>query len=111
MKTMHVESVATNPFVVKAAGEPEAPAELKKNEVRSPETKKAFEKFVGETFFSQMLSSMRKTVRKPAYFHGGRAEEVFQGQLDQVLSEQLSEASAGSFAGPMYELFCLQPRK
>jgi hypothetical protein len=54
---------------------------------------------------------MRKTVRKPAYFHGGRAEEVFQGQLDQVLSEKLSEASAGSFSGPMYELFCLQPPK
>ncbi len=72
--------------------------------------KEAFQDFVGQTFFSQMLNAMRKTVGKPAYFHGGRAEEVFQGQLDQVLAEKLSDASADSFAGPMFELFQLQRR-
>ncbi len=71
------------------------------------ELKEAFQDFVGQTFFSQMLSAMRKTVDKPAYLHGGRTEEVFQSQLDQVLAEKLSDASADTFSGPMYELFKL----
>jgi Rod binding domain-containing protein len=70
----------------------------------------AFRQFVGETVFGQMLSSMRKTVDKPAYFHGGRAEEVMQGQLDQQLAEEVSKSSADRFADPMYELFMLQQR-
>ena len=69
--------------------------------------REAFKDFVGQTFFGQMLSAMRKTVGKPAYFHGGRTEEVFQAQLDQVLAEKLSDASAETFADPMYELFTL----
>ncbi len=71
------------------------------------ELRKAFNDFVGQTFFQQMLASMRKTVGKPAYLYGGRAEEIFQGQLDQVLAEKMSEASADSFTGPMYDLFTL----
>ena len=55
-----------------------------------------------------MLKSMRKTVGKPAYFHGGRGEEVFQRQLDQVLAEKMSRSSASQFVGPMFELFMLQ---
>ncbi len=72
-----------------------------------PSLREAFDQFVGETFFSQMISAMRKTTDKPAYFHGGRAEEVFQGQLDQMLAERMSEASAEQFSGPMFELFQL----
>ena len=67
-----------------------------------------FRQFVGETVFGQMLSSMRKTVEKTPYMHGGRAEEVFQGQLDQELSTKITEQSAGRFADPMFELFMLQ---
>jgi hypothetical protein len=69
--------------------------------------REAFDSFVGETFYAQMLSGMRKSQGKPAYFHGGRAEEIFQGQLDQVLAEQMSTASAETFTGPMFELFSL----
>jgi hypothetical protein len=57
-----------------------------------------------------MMSAMRKTVDKPAYFHGGRSEEVFQSQLDQILSERMSEASAEQFTGPMFDLFTLGRR-
>lgn len=73
----------------------------------NPALRKAFDDFVGQTFFQQMLASMRKTVGKPAYLHGGHAEEVFQGQLDQALAEKMSDASADSFTGPMYDLFTL----
>ncbi len=71
----------------------------------------AFRDFVGQTLFGQMLSSMRSTVGKPAYFHGGRGEEVFSEQLDQVLVEKITEASASTVADPMYELFNLQRRQ
>ena len=71
------------------------------------ELRKAFDSFVGESFYGQLLGSMRKTVGKPAYFHGGRAEEVFRGQLDQLLAGKMSEASASEFTGPMFELFNL----
>lgn len=62
-----------------------------------------FTEFVGQTFFGQMMKAMRSTTDKPAYFHGGRAEEVFQGQLDQALSEHMTEASASDFSEPMFE--------
>jgi peptidoglycan hydrolase FlgJ len=70
--------------------------------------REAFRDFVGQTLFGQMMSSMRSTVGKPAYFHGGRAEEVFSQQLDQVMVERISEASASSVADPMFELFNMQ---
>lgn len=84
---------------------PQAPSASKSKDDR--ELRNAFDTFVGEVFFGQMLSSMRKTVGKPAYFHGGRGEEVFQGQLDQVLAGKLTEASASQFTGPMFNLFQL----
>ena len=69
--------------------------------------REAFDDFVGQTFFGQLLHAMRKTTGKPAYFHGGRGEEVFQSQLDQVIVEQLSNASAEQFADPLFDLFML----
>jgi hypothetical protein len=64
--------------------------------------REAFTQFVGETFYGQMIKAMRSTVGKPAYFDGGRAEEVFRGQLDQALAEHMTEASADRFTEPMF---------
>jgi len=94
-----VRSAQTSQMLTPAVGAPAA-AGQEESELRA-----AFDSFVGEVFFGQMLKAMRKTVRKPAYFHGGRAEEIFTQQLDQVLAEKLSESSADSFSGPMFELF------
>jgi flagellar protein FlgJ len=69
--------------------------------------RQAFQSFVGQTLFGQLLHAMRKTLRKPAYFYGGRAEEVFQQQLDQVLAEKIASSSAEAFSEPMFELFTL----
>ena len=73
-----------------------------------PELREKFDEFVGETFFGQLMHSLRSTVGKPAYFHGGRAEEIFQGQLDQQLCTSMTKASADQISGPMFELFQLQ---
>lgn len=67
-----------------------------------------FRQFVGESFFTQLISSMRKTVHEPAYFHGGQAEKTFQAQLDQQMAQDLAKNSADKFADPMFELFMLQ---
>lgn len=72
-----------------------------------PELKEVFQDFVGQTFFSEMIKAMRSTQTPSKYFHGGRAEEIFQGQFDQMLSEELSDASAEKIADPMYQLFQL----
>ena len=50
------------------------------------------------------LEQMRATVDKPAFFHGGMGEDVFQSQLDQILVERISDASAATFSDPMYQL-------
>ncbi|HVT26651.1 MAG TPA: rod-binding protein [Lacipirellulaceae bacterium] len=70
---------------------------------KADELRKKFTQFVGEAFYGQMLKAMRSTVGKPAYFYGGRAEEVFQGQLDQKMAEELTKVSASKFAEPMFE--------
>lgn len=70
--------------------------------------RKAFQDFVGQTLFSQMISSMRETTQGAAYFNGGQAEKIFQGQLDQLLSEKLSESSASQISDPMFKLFQLR---
>jgi Rod binding domain-containing protein len=87
--TLHSAAVAPKFSATKANG----PEQLREH----------FTQFVGEAFFGQMLKAMRATVGKPAYFHGGRAEEVFQGQLDQQLAQHLTETSAERFAEPMFE--------
>jgi flagellar protein FlgJ len=101
----------TPPAAVQAARlHPTAPKPPPRKKTDNEELCEAFQSFVGETLFGQLLKAMRKTVGKPAYFHGGRAEEIFQQQLDQVLAEKLSNASAEKFSGPMFELFLMKRR-
>ncbi len=72
------------------------------------ELREKFDSFVGESFYGQMLQAMHKTVGKAAYFNGGRAEEIFQGQLDQILSEKMTKANGSSLSESMFDLFNLQ---
>jgi hypothetical protein len=81
----------------------ETPSDSKQTD----KTREAFDSFVGQSFYGQMLKSMRSSVGKSDYFHGGQAEETFQQQLDQVLTEEMTAASANTFTGPMYDLFTL----
>src|SRR6187431_2755004 len=75
----------------------------------TPELKKAFNDFVGQTFFGELLKQMRATLDKPAFFHGGMGEDIFQSQLDQVLVEKMTESSVKTFSDPMYQLL-MAPR-
>jgi peptidoglycan hydrolase FlgJ len=62
-----------------------------------------FTKFVGQTFYGQMIKSMRSTVGQAAYFNGGQGEKIFQGQLDQTLADQMTKATADRFAEPLFQ--------
>jgi hypothetical protein len=62
----------------------------------------AFSQFVGEAFFVQMFKAMRQTVGKPAYFHGGRGEEVFKSQLDQTMAELMTEREGARLSESMF---------
>jgi peptidoglycan hydrolase FlgJ len=73
-----------------------------------PKVRETFDQFVGETFYGQMLQSLRKTVGKTPYFNGGRGEEIFRGQLDQTLAQNMAKADGGRFSGSMFDLFSLQ---
>ena len=72
------------------------------------ETREAFDKFVGGTFYRQMLSEMQKSVGKAAYMHGGQAEEMFRSELNSQLADKMAESSGKELTGSMYELFKLQ---
>jgi Rod binding domain-containing protein len=80
---------------------------LQEADAKDGKLREAFDSFVGETFYGQMLKEMRKSVGKAPYFNGGHAEEVFQGQLDQMLAKHMAKSNAHSFSGPMFELFSL----
>ncbi len=74
--------------------------------VENSEERQLFDQYIAGNFFKQMLSAMRKTVDKPAYFHGGKMEEMIQEQfLDPALAENLAKSSAASFTDPMYQLY------
>lgn len=105
---MDIRSVNAIPYATPISG-PQAP-QAPQSGAGGEELRQAFNTFVGETFYGQMLKAMRSTQSKPAYFHGGRAEEMFQQQFDQVLAGKLSAASADKFSGPMFELFTLERR-
>ena len=70
----------------------------------TPELREAFTDFVGQTFYGELMKQMRATLHKPAFFHGGMGEDIFQQQLDQIMVERMSDTSARTLSDPMYEL-------
>lgn len=78
-------------------------ANLEEAVEKAEEVRDAFTQFVGTTVFGQMMKSMRQTVSEPAYFHGGQAEEMFQGQLDQAVVDDMTKSGGSPFAEAMFE--------
>lgn len=68
-----------------------------------PDLKTAFNQAVGGTFYRQLMSSLRASTGKAAYFDGGQTEKIFRGQFDELVVEKLAEANGHEFAGPMYD--------
>jgi len=69
------------------------------------QAKEKFQEFVAGTFYSLMLKALHKTHDKPAYFHGGQAEEIFQGQMDQQVATELSKSNGAAFSDSLFTVF------
>lgn len=95
---MKINSIALNAFRPLQSGVTSLDQQVKD----AKELKETFRTFVGESYFGQLLKSMQSTVGKPAYFHGGHAEEVFRGQLNQSMAQDMTAASADQIADPMF---------
>ncbi len=65
--------------------------------------KEAFQSAVAGTFFKLMLQSLHKMHGKPAYFHGGQAEEMFQNQMDQQLSDEFAKSHGAPLTDALYQ--------
>lgn len=69
------------------------------------ELKTTFQNAVASMFFGQMMKALRSGVGKPAYIHGGQAEEMFQSQMDQHVAENLAKSDGGPFIENLYQRF------
>ncbi|GIW98952.1 MAG: hypothetical protein KatS3mg111_2285 [Pirellulaceae bacterium] len=96
------ERIATN-----HQGQAIAAAGCDKGPEDSDPLREAFQDFVGQTFFGQLIKSLRSTEDGAKYLDGGQTERIFRSQLDQTLAAELSKNSAAQIADPMFELFQL----
>ena len=92
------DSVAEGSVAERSVAEERDPAELDK----------AFNQFVGESLYGQLMKTLRESTGEVPYFNGGRAEKMFQAQLDQKITQRLAEESGHELTGPMLDLFHLQ---
>ena len=69
------------------------------------ELREKFQDFVSGTFYKQMLKSMRSSQKKPAYFHGGQAEDIFQSQLDEMVTDDFARNHGDTFANNLYDIY------
>ena len=72
---------------------------------RELQISETFQDFVAGTFYKQMFKALRRMHKKPAYLHGGQAEQMFQGQLDQQLAEDLAHNNGSAFSDPLFSVF------
>lgn len=73
-----------------------------------PGLRQAVDQLVGSVFYGAMLRSLRASTVKGEYGHGGRGEEVFQAQLDQIIAERAGQAQRYSLNHAIYERLALQ---
>ena len=67
------------------------------------EVREKFQDFAAGTFYKEMLKSLRSGQKHTKYFYGGQAEEIFRGQMDQQVAEDMAHQYGGPFANPLFE--------
>lgn len=63
---------------------------------------------IGTTFFEPLLKTAHNSVLKGKYGHGGRGEEVFQGQLDVELSRCMGRGIKTDLGEALYRKLARQ---
>ena len=69
------------------------------------------DRLVGSFFYGTLLRNLRGSVLQGEIGHGGRGEEVFQAQLDQVLAERAASASTSSLNEGVYRRLAAQQER
>lgn len=108
-ETVRGEMLLSNPlppFVAEADSSLKPLTAVSRDE--KDEVQARFQEFMAGTFYSQMVKSLRAGQGKPAYFHGGQAEEIFQSQLDQIVSSNLAKSHGAAISQPLFESYLLQ---
>lgn len=65
------------------------------------ELRRAVGEFVGNTFYGTLIKQMQASSFKTKYMHGGRGEDVFQGQLGIELAQRLGRSTNNPVADRM----------
>lgn len=58
---------------------------------------------IGSVFFAPLLKGMRESPLKGKFGHGGRGEEAFGAQLDQILVERAGAATNFNLSGSLFK--------
>lgn len=74
-------------------------------DARELQVREKFQEFTAGTFYKTMLKALRSSQHKPAYLHGGQAEDIFQSHLDNEFSTRFAKDYGDQFAGPLYDVY------
>jgi|GEM_PF-4155303 len=71
--------------------------------------KQAFQQFVGETLFRELVKTMREGTQQTNLMgEDSPASKMFQSQLDETLTQQLAATAGKPLSESLYEQFSLQ---
>jgi len=65
--------------------------------------RKAYGEVVGNMFYGTLLKQMNESKIKGNYFHGGRGEEAFRGQLALELGKRMGQSPTDPLVNRMFE--------
>lgn len=74
------------------AGTPQSPVPDIRHGGNLKELREKVGEFLGLTFFAPVLKQASNSVLKGKYGHGGRGEEVFRGQLNELLASRMGKS-------------------
>jgi len=60
---------------------------------------------LGSVFYGPLLRGVRSSSLKGSVGHGGRGEDIFQAQLDQIFAERAGQAGSGGLGDTLYDRF------
>lgn len=76
---------------------------VSKSKEIDPKLRERVGDFVGNVFYGTLLKELQNSKLKGEYFHGGRGEEVFKGQLYAEYARRLGRAPGDPIANRIYE--------
>jgi len=65
--------------------------------------RKAYGEVVGNVFYGTLLKQMNESKIKGNYFHGGRGEDAFRGQLALELGKRMGQSPTDPLVNRMFE--------